>query len=407
MGKGQWETLRRFPGVQVYISDKRKTPDGKPDKCFYIRYKDLNGKLIREKVGWASEGITAAYAHQLRAERIRSIRLGEEIVPLQQKRKEALSFAEFMEQKYLPHSKENKAPDSYRREEELYRLYLKPIIGDKVLKDVSSFDLERVKKKMRDLGRSERTIEYCLAVARRVFNVAKIWGFFSGENPVSSVKFPRFDNRRDRTLTREEAEALLGELKRRSLLMYRVALVSLYCGLRFSEIANLRWADVSLEKGLLFVRDTKSRENRVVPLPEIVRKMFSEMEPGEPEAFVFVGRKGPLTRHSLHTFRRAVEAVGLNQGIKDRRKKITFHSLRHSFASWLAEMGVDFYKIGKLLGHRTPTLAERYSHLSGEALRNAIKSLDRLTEEKPEVIEFDQNNKRSQIGGMHEGPSQI
>ncbi len=76
MGK-KWETFKKFPGFRAYVSQSRKTPEGKPDRCFYIRYKLPSGKLIEEKIGWASEGYTAALAAQIRAERIRTIRLGE------------------------------------------------------------------------------------------------------------------------------------------------------------------------------------------------------------------------------------------------------------------------------------------------------------------------------------------
>jgi integrase len=67
--------------------------------------------------------------------------------------------------------------------------------------------------------------------------------------------------------------------------------------------------------------------------------------------------------------------LGFNEEIIDRRDKIVFHSLRHTFCSWLANGGCDLYVIQKLAGHKTLSVTERYSHLSNGKLQNAIKSL--------------------------------
>jgi site-specific recombinase XerD len=71
------------------------------------------------------------------------------------------------------------------------------------------------------------------------------------------------------------------------------------------------------------------------------------------------------------SFNRAIDKLGLNQDITDRRDKVTFHSLRHTYASQLVQAGVDIYHVKELLGHSTITLTERYSHLSDSALKQA------------------------------------
>ena len=114
-GGPKYETFARYPGVRAYLSPKKRTPDGKPGKCFYIRYKDSRGKLVEEKVGWLSEGVTASYASGLRAERIRSIRLGDEVVPIQKKRKQAITFNDFMEEKYIPWARTFKRAGKMKR----------------------------------------------------------------------------------------------------------------------------------------------------------------------------------------------------------------------------------------------------------------------------------------------------
>jgi integrase len=71
--------------------------------------------------------------------------------------------------------------------------------------------------------------------------------------------------------------------------------------------------------------------------------------------------------------------LGFNKGITDQRQKVVFHTLRHTYASWLAESGTDIYTIGRLLGHSTVQMSARYAHLGPGAMQEAIKRLPNLT----------------------------
>ncbi len=375
----KYETYSRYPGVRAYISTFRKTPDGKPDKCFYIRYKTPSGKVIEEKIGWLSEGITASYAYQIRAERIRSLRLGEEVIPLQKKLKEKWTLAEFMENKYFPWAKAEKNSSTYKRELSIYNTWLKPVLGDRSLKELSPFLIEKLKKVMRDAGRTPRTIEITLALLRFALNKAKDWGFFNKENPVSKVKIPRRDNRRLRFLTPEEAQALLNEVKKRSLQTYEMCLLSLHCGLRFGEIANLTWGDIDLDQGIIYIRDPKNKTNRIAYMTEEVKKMFESKPKGEPHEYVFKDRKhGGKVKQVSKSFREAVKALKLNEGITDERLKVCFHTLRHTFGSWLVMAGVPIYTVKELMGHKTLAMTERYAHLANETKKQAIKEIEKI-----------------------------
>jgi hypothetical protein len=101
------ERLIKYQGVYVRTSETKPKVNGRQDVCYDISYKDARGKKIWECVGWASKGITAAYASQLRAERVRDVRLSGEVVPIQQRRKQALSFGDLAE-RYLEWAKSSK-----------------------------------------------------------------------------------------------------------------------------------------------------------------------------------------------------------------------------------------------------------------------------------------------------------
>ena len=79
-------------------------------------------------------------------------------------------------------------------------------------------------------------------------------------------------------------------------------------------------------------------------------------------------------------FFRAVEDLGFNKDIEDRRQKVVFHTLRHTYASWLVERGADLYTVKELMGHKTLAMTERYSHLGENTLKQAVSRLDESLE---------------------------
>lgn len=285
------------------------------------------------------------------------------------KEADALTYGEFFKETYLPQAKANKSWRSWSREDQLHRLWIDPVIGEKPLKTVSQLDLERIKKNMADAGRAPRSIHYCLAAIRQVFNLAKTLGRYQGDNPVSKVKKPKVDNRRLRFLTRDEADRLLEELKGRSIQLYNIAILSLDCGLRAGEIFGLTWADIDLDRGVIMIRDPKGGRNRAAYMTERVISMLNTLPQGDPGSLVFPDRKGKKIKEISNSFALAVNEIDLNDGVTDKRYEVCFHILRHTYASWLVESGTDLYVVKKLMGHSTLAMTERYSHLSDGALR--------------------------------------
>jgi site-specific recombinase XerD len=92
---------------------------------------------------------------------------------------------------------------------------------------------------------------------------------------------------------------------------------------------------------------------------------------------IFKDRNGKRIVEVSQSFDRAVKDLKLNEGVTDWRQKLVFHSLRHSYASWLVESGTDLYTVSKLIGHSTLKMTERYSHLGQNTLQNAVKNLER------------------------------
>jgi len=104
--------------------------------------------------------------------------------------------------------------------------------------------------------------------------------------------------------------------------------------------------------------------------------MFRNRENGHPEDYVFLSTKGEKIKEVSNAFAKVVKRLGFNEGITDRRQKVSFHTLRHTFASWLALRGESILTIKELLGHQTLAMTERYSHLIPDHKRRAVEGID-------------------------------
>jgi integrase len=250
-------------------------------------------------------------------------------------------------------------------------------LAEKTLDQVNASDLEAVRDRMSAMGRKPATVKHVIGMVSRVYSLMARWGAHDGPNPARNVKLPTRDNKRERYLTRDEAGRLLEALKGRSDYVWRLATASLYTGMRKGEIVKLRWEHVNLEAKTISVVDTKTGKNRVVYMPGPLRDMLSAMEP-RPGGTVFVRPKqGREDNYAVsQVFVRTVNDLGLNDGIADPRNKVVFHTLRHTFASWLVSQGQSLYTVATLLGHTTTQMTQRYAHLMPETKKAAMETLE-------------------------------
>jgi integrase len=366
----------KYPGIFERKSDVRKF-NGKPDVCFDIAYRD-QGRLVWEKVGWLSEGYSAKLAEQVRGDRIRAIRHEEELP--QQKKKVAL-FKEIAG-KYLEWAKENKTRQG-RDDISRYENHLKPRFDDKKLNEVSPLDLERMKSELTKAGLSQATIKHCLVLFRQIYNKAIAWGLWNGENPVKKVKLPTLQNQRERFLSFEEANILLNALNGVSKTIYDMALISLHCGLRAGEMFSLKEQHIDLQNGIITISDPKNKTARKVFMTNAIKEILKARIQKQPGDYIFKDKRhGGKIESISHTFKEVVDSLKFNKGIDDPRQRVTFHSLRHTFASWLALQGESLMTIRELLGHKSFAMTQRYSHLIPDEKKRATMNLEKLFNQK-------------------------
>ena len=240
-----------------------------------------------------------------------------------------------------------------------------------------NFDfLSFVKKSPADIELQD--LKYYLAhlvsdkkLAARSVNLARAALFFYYnevlEKGFNKVKTPKIHASLPVVLSKDEVSRLIecaGSRKSRLMLMMLYS-----SGIRVSELVNLKWADLEVGDRFAWVRGGKGRKDRMVILSDKIISELKEIPRGE---WVFPCPNGSL---SVKNVQKIVRLATRNAGIA---KKVTPHTLRHSFATHLLDSGTDIRVIQELLGHSNLQTTQIYTHVSSEQKRKVISPLDSL-----------------------------
>lgn len=198
------------------------------------------------------------------------------------------------------------------------------------------------------------------------------------DNPMNLIESPKLGRRLPETLSYEEVDSLIQsiDLSTTTGERNRAMLEVLYsCGLRVSELITLRISDLFFEESLIKVVG-KGNKERFVPIASIAQHYINiyiseirrEIQPQKGhEDTLFLNQRGKgLTRNMIFIIvKQQCAKVGL-------RKKISPHSLRHSFATHLVENGADLSTVQQMMGHESITTTERYLHVSTKHLMESM-----------------------------------
>lgn len=247
-------------------------------------------------------------------------------------------------------------------------------------KEPQTIDFEDLKyfiANLYDLGLSARS------QARIISGIKQFYAYLLLENyisidPSELLEQPKLGRKLPEVLTIEEIDSLIAsiDLSKDEGHRNRAILETLYsCGLRVSELVNLKFSDLYFDEGFIRVIG-KGNKERLVPVSPQVKKEISLYSDNfrkhlniqkSNEPFVFLNRRGAkLTRVMIFTIIKLLsEKIGL-------KKNISPHTFRHSFATHLIEGGANLRAIQEMLGHESITTTEIYTHLDQRFLRDAI-----------------------------------
>jgi integrase/recombinase XerC len=211
-------------------------------------------------------------------------------------------------------------------------------------------------------GVSAATVARHIAALRSFYR----WCLREGEvsaSPAEGLRTPRVG----RHLPRVPSESACAEILDQPAPLRDLALAELLygAGLRVSEAAALRWPDLDLAQGVVHVRRGKGGKPRQVPLTPPAVELLGRLGEGRLDGPVFVNKRGgPLSDRSM---RRVVRQLGLKSGVGH----VHPHAFRHAFATHLLDNGADLRAVQELLGHRSLSTTQRYTHVSVRSLREA------------------------------------
>jgi site-specific recombinase XerD len=247
--------------------------------------------------------------------------------------------------------------------------HLIKFFGEMNLMSISPKDITEYKLLRREAGLKGATINRELSMLSKSFNVAiREWEWLTS-NPVSRVSKEKEDNERDRWLTTAEEVSLLENSPE---WLRDIILFNLHTGLRQDELLSLTWDRVDVFRKTILITGTKNGKPRTIPLNKTALGILESKAKVISIRSKIVFHSNSGTKIDKHNLRRAFVIAMKKAGIED----FTYHGLRHTFATRLAQSGVDLYKISKLLGHKDIKTTQRYAHHCPDSLRDGVEILE-------------------------------
>ena len=209
----------------------------------------------------------------------------------------------------------------------------------------------------------------------QVINAIKLFyrNRFNRTMEVDFIQRPRREKRLPNVLSKNEVKSILEaptNLKHRAMLSLIYA-----CGLRRSELLNLTLKDILSDRNLLFIRQSKGKKDRMVPISLKIIEMLREYYKAyKPKTWLFEGQF-PNTKYSEMSLAKVLKQSMLKAKVN---KNVSLHWLRHSYATHLLESGTDLRYIQELLGHSSSRTTEIYTHVSTRNLQQIRSPFDDL-----------------------------
>jgi len=244
------------------------------------------------------------------------------------------------------------------------------LLGDIFLSQISSRHIDRFKtERLKDIKPVTVNIE--LRTLRAAFNTAKRWKLIE-TNPCDDVKLLKVVAEFPCYFSKADLCSMINVIKEQWLKEITIFAVS--TGMRRGEILNLRWHDIDLENRSVKIHSSptykvKMGKCRIVPLNDIAWVLLKSQKKNSTSEYVFtLNGKNIFPGWVQAKFKRYVRLLGLDD-------RLHFHSLRHTFASWLVQDGVSLYEVQKLLGHSNISVTQVYAHLQPERLHSTVNRI--------------------------------
>lgn len=264
--------------------------------------------------------------------------------------------------------------DAYMRDLKKLSIYLEK--NNLALKDIKTEHIENLLADLYDQKIVARSIARILSGLKSFFNYLELDGYID-INPTALIDSPQVGLKLPVTLSIEEIDSILEVIDvstPEGTRNYAVIETLYSCGLRVSELVNLKFSDLFFKEGFIRVRG-KGNKQRLVPISEIAIQKIENylhyrakinVKKGNEDVLFLSARGTAISRITIfHYVRKYSEEAGIE-------KEISPHVLRHSFATHLLERGANIRVIQEMMGHEKISTTEIYTHLDTQFLRQEI-----------------------------------
>jgi integrase len=327
-------------------------------KTFYLRYTNNRGRQHQYRIGDAGV-ISLTQARQLAQQLKTQVFLGQDPIESRKAGRQTPTFAQFIDEQYLPYVKTYKR--SWNTDISLLKNHLLPRFGKHHLDTITRQDIVKMHADRKASGAAAGSANRLLIMMRYVFNLALRWEVPGIKaNPCAGVPLLEVNNKKERYLSQDEAKRLYDAVceSENAMLKFIVPMLIL-TGARKREVLDAKWTDFDLERRIWRIPITKAGKTRHVPLSDGVMHLLSTML-RDPQ-WVF---PNPDTSKPYVSIYCAWHTARTKAGLTD----VRMHDLRHSFASLLINSGRTLYEVQHILGHTQVKTTQRYAHLSQDTL---------------------------------------
>ena len=366
----------KFEGVFYRESQKLDPRTGTKDRIYYFWYADAESRGHWKSIGRHSQGYRPQTARQARMDFLSALSDGRNLIEM-----DRFTMGDTVDL-YVEWARgEGKSID---RPLQQYNKHMRSRIHAIPLSSVTPAILTSIRNTLSNVL-APQSILHQFSFLRRAINHAIARKKWFGSTPVSSKaggwKMPTVDNGRVRVFTPEEVKYLLADLQKRSPQLHDMALLSLKTGLRATEIFKLKRQDIDPHAGIIHIT-AKGGERQVIHASsDMIDMLLGYCR--RPKEYIFQTRGtdgAPISRIS-NAFRNALSTLGIDNGNTDSRYHVTFHTFRHTFASWLAQSGqVTLLELKVLMRHESISMTQRYAHLIPGQTAKKMAIIDSIIE---------------------------
>jgi len=324
-------------------------------KNFYVQY-SVEGKRKTERIG-----DSIGFAREVLAKRQTDVREGKFFGNTK-----SIHWVTFFDKYYKKYREDNLTVFEGKR----YRTARDFKDFQKDMTKITRLDIENYRLHVDNGKRTKSTINRYMHVVRFAFNYAESLDLID-QNPARKLKMYKEEPSERRVVSADDEIKLIESAKQsKSPLIYHFIMIALYTGMRFSELLDLKWSNVSFEMWSFMLYKTKNNEIREIHIIDKLKPVLDDLSSltGDYEYLFSDPETGEKAKSVRKAFEKAVERAEIG--------KLTIHELRHTMVTRLAASGASIPEIQQISGHKTAKMVQRYTHVG---LSESKRTIDRLS----------------------------